>query len=219
MYFGEIYLFQNPPLQPLSSSFSSHSSCHCGGSSFSSSPVGIMKATTGLLHQPPILGGSASMAIPPSVTSEVQDVSSLAATPLTNVRVLPLMVSSHPSLLGSSRNVSGGVASPPLLPLGLVLQCLLSPPCLRLRCLCQLLSQLLSVLPLFRLIVSRYPPSSLTVITSGLGIRFLAGSALLVSPPAAWILLLLQTLLTLLQVSTGKDSFGWRYGWPGLVPL
>ncbi len=53
------------------------------------------------------------MAIPPSVTREVQDVSSLAATPLTNVRVLPLMISSHPSLLGSSRDVSGGAASPP----------------------------------------------------------------------------------------------------------
>jgi hypothetical protein len=54
------------------------------------------------------------MAIPPSVTREVQDVSSLAATPLTNVRVLPLTVSSHPSLLGSSRDVLGGAASPPL---------------------------------------------------------------------------------------------------------
>ena len=33
------------------------------------------------------------------------------------------------------------------------------------------------------------------------------------------LLLLLQTLLTLLQVSAGKDSFGWRYrmAWP--VPL
>ncbi len=96
-----------------SSSSSSHSPCHHGGSSFSSSPVGIMRATAGLLHWLPILGGSASMAIPPSVTCEVQDVSSLVATPLTNVRVLPLMVSSHPSLLGSSWGVLGGVASPP----------------------------------------------------------------------------------------------------------
>ena len=48
-----------------------------------------------------------------SVTHEVQDVSSLAATSLTNVRVLPLMVSSHPSLLGSSRDVLGGAAPPP----------------------------------------------------------------------------------------------------------
>ncbi len=53
------------------------------------------------------------MAISLSVTHEVQDVSSLAATPLTNGRVLPLMVLSHPSLLGSSRDVSGGAASPP----------------------------------------------------------------------------------------------------------
>jgi hypothetical protein len=52
------------------------------------------------------------MAIPPSVTHEVQDVSSLAATPLTNVRVLPLTVSSHPSLLGSSWDALGGGASP-----------------------------------------------------------------------------------------------------------
>ncbi len=53
------------------------------------------------------------MAIPSSVTREVQDVSSLVATPRTNVRALPLTVSSHPSLLGSSRDVSGGAASPP----------------------------------------------------------------------------------------------------------
>jgi hypothetical protein len=70
------------------------------------------------LHWPPILGGSASMAIPPSVTREVQGVSSLVATHLTNVRVLPLTISSHPSLLGSSRNVLGGVASPPPAPAG-----------------------------------------------------------------------------------------------------
>ncbi len=59
-----------------SSSSSFHSPCHCGGSSFSSSPVGIMRAMAGSLHWPPILGGSASMAIPPPVTREVQDVSS-----------------------------------------------------------------------------------------------------------------------------------------------
>jgi hypothetical protein len=79
-----------------------------------------MRAMAGLLHQPPVLGGSASLSIPSSVTCEVQDVSSLAAIPLTNVRVLPLMVSSHPSLLGSSQDVSDGAASPPLLPLDLI---------------------------------------------------------------------------------------------------
>jgi hypothetical protein len=96
-----------------SSAPSSCSPCHCGGSSFSSSSIGIVRAMAGLLHRPPVLGGSASTAIPPSVTREVQDVSSLAATPLTNVRVLPPMASSHFSQLGSSRDVSGGVAPPP----------------------------------------------------------------------------------------------------------
>jgi hypothetical protein len=71
-----------------------------------------MRATAGSLHRPPILGGSASTAIPPSVTHEVQDVSSLMATSFTNVRVLPLAVSSHPSLLGSSRDALGVGASP-----------------------------------------------------------------------------------------------------------
>ena len=81
------------------------------------------------------------------------------ATPLPNVRVLPLTVDSHPSLLGSSSDVLGGAASPPLLPLGLILQCLLPPPRLwRLRCLCQLLSQLLSVLHIFPSIDSCLPP-------------------------------------------------------------
>jgi hypothetical protein len=40
-----------------SSSFSSPSPHHRGGSSFSSSPVGITRATAGSLHRPPILGG------------------------------------------------------------------------------------------------------------------------------------------------------------------
>ena len=70
-----------------------------------------MRATAGSLHRPPVLGGSASMAIPLSVTHEVQDVLSLAATPLPNVRVLPLTVSSYPSLLGSSWDALGGGAS------------------------------------------------------------------------------------------------------------
>ena len=96
-----------------SSSPSSHSPRHCGGSSFSSSSIGIMRATAGSSHRPTVLGGSASWAIPPSVTCEVRDVSSLAATPLPNVRVLPLAVSSHPSLRGSIQDVSGGTASPP----------------------------------------------------------------------------------------------------------
>ncbi len=52
------------------------------------------------------MGGSASSAIPPFVPWEIQVVSSLVATPLTNVRALPLTVSSHSSLLGSSRDVS-----------------------------------------------------------------------------------------------------------------
>ena len=95
-----------------SSTPSSHSPCHRGGSSFSFSSAGIVRATAGSLHWPPVLGGSASTAIPPSVTHEVQDVSSLAATPFTNVRVLPLTVSSRPSLLGSSRDALGGGASP-----------------------------------------------------------------------------------------------------------
>ncbi len=82
-----------------------------------------MRAKAGSYHQSPVLGGSASTTIPPSVTREVQNVSSLAATPLTNVRVLPLTVSSLPSLLGSSRDVSGGAAPhpPPMLPLGPIL--------------------------------------------------------------------------------------------------
>jgi hypothetical protein len=58
------------------------------------------------------------LAIPPSVPCEVQVASSLVATPLTNFRVLPLTVSSHPSLLGSSRDVSRGAASPPPAPTG-----------------------------------------------------------------------------------------------------
>jgi hypothetical protein len=37
---------------------------------------------------------------------------------LTNVRVLPLTVSSHPRLLGSSQDVLGGAASPTLAPTG-----------------------------------------------------------------------------------------------------
>ena len=103
------------------------------GLSFSPLPLLLLlfrwdyEAMAGSLHRPPVL----------------------AATPLTNVRVLPLTVSSCPILLGSSRNVLGGAASPPMFPLGLVLQCLLPPPHLRLWCLCQLLSLLLSVLPLF----------------------------------------------------------------------
>ncbi len=90
-----------------SSNPSSHYPCHHGGSSFSSFSIGIMRALAGSLHWQPVLGGSASTAIPPSVTHEVQDVSSLVATPLANVRVLPLSVSSHPSLLGSSRGAVG----------------------------------------------------------------------------------------------------------------
>ena len=77
-----------------------------------------MRAKTGSLHQPSVWGGSASSAIPPSVPCEVQDVSSLVATSLTNVRALPLTVSSHPSFLGSSWDVLGGAASPPPAPAG-----------------------------------------------------------------------------------------------------
>ena len=153
-----------------SSTPSSLSPHHHGGSSFSSSSIGIMRAKAGSSHQPPVLEGSASLAIPPSVPCEVQVASSLVATPLTNVRVLPLTVSSHPSLLGSSRDVSSGVASPPRLPLGLVLQCLLPPTRLRLRCLCQLSSLLLSVLPLFLSIDLLYPPLIPAMITSRIGI-------------------------------------------------
>jgi hypothetical protein len=80
------------------------------------------------------------------------------------------MVNLHLSLLGSGWAVLGGAASSPLLLLGLVLQYLLSPPRLQLRCLCQLISQLQLILHLFQLIGSRYPPSSLKVITSRLGI-------------------------------------------------
>ena len=83
------------------------------GSPFSSSPVGIMVAMAGSSSWLPILGGSASLAIPPSVTHEIQDELSLAAPPLTNVGALPLTVDSHPSLLGSSQDVSGGATSPP----------------------------------------------------------------------------------------------------------
>ena len=90
------------------------------GPSSSSSPSGIMVAK-GYSSWPPILGGSSSLAIPPSVTREVQDVSSLVAPPLAIVRALPLTINSHPSLLGSSRDVSGGAAFPPLHPLGLFL--------------------------------------------------------------------------------------------------
>ena len=106
---------------------SSPSYCHREGSFFSSSPVGIMGATRSS-SLPPILGGSA-LAIPPSVTREVQDVLSLGAPPLPIARALPLMVDSHLSLLGSSQDVSGGAASPslPLLPLGLILQCVYCP--------------------------------------------------------------------------------------------
>jgi hypothetical protein len=69
---------------------------------------------TGYSSWPPILGGSASLAIPPSVTREVQDVSSLMAPHLAIVRALPLTVNSHPtSLLGSSRVVSRVVRHPP----------------------------------------------------------------------------------------------------------
>ena len=119
---GAFILLSSPP-SPChhggSSTPSSHSPCYHGGSSFPFS-VGIMRAKAGSSHRPPVLGGSASMAIPPSVTHEVQDVSSLVATPtpLTNVRVLPLMADSHPGLLGSSRDVSGGAASPPSAPAG-----------------------------------------------------------------------------------------------------
>ena len=110
------------------------------------------------------------MAIPPSVTREVQDVSSLVATPLTNVSTLPLtvfLILAFKIPVGMSQVVR---LPQPLLLLGLILQCLLPPPCLRLWCLCQLLSQILSVLHLFSLINSRYPPSRLAVITSRLGI-------------------------------------------------
>ena len=95
-----------------SSAPSSLSSRHHGGSSFSSS------SKAGSSYQPPVWGGSASLASPPSVPCEVQVASSLVATPLTNVSVLPLTVSSHPSLLGSSRDVSRGAASPPPAPTG-----------------------------------------------------------------------------------------------------
>ena len=43
-----------------SSTPSSHSPRHCVGTSFSSSSIGIMRATAGSLHWPPVLGGSAS---------------------------------------------------------------------------------------------------------------------------------------------------------------
>ncbi len=72
-----------------------------------------MRATAGSSHRPPVLGGSASMAIPPSVTHVVRDSSSLAATPLTHVRVLP-PISSHPSLLGSSAGSLSTVSTAPI---------------------------------------------------------------------------------------------------------
>jgi hypothetical protein len=77
----------------------------------SSSPVGITEAI-GSYYQPPFGGGSASLAIPPTVTCEVWGVSSLVAPPLTVVRALSLTVDLHPSLLGSSWDVSGGAAFP-----------------------------------------------------------------------------------------------------------
>ena len=98
------------------SSFVSFPSSHYrGGSSSSSSPSGITGAAK-YSSRPPILGGSASLAIHPSATHEVQDDSSLATTPLTVGRALPLAVNSHPSLFCSSRDVSGGAVSPPPAP-------------------------------------------------------------------------------------------------------
>jgi hypothetical protein len=124
-----------------------------------------------LNYRPPFGGGVASLAIPLTVTREVKGVSSLVAPPLTVVRALPLMVmvNLHPSLLGSSQDVLGGEASPPPAPAEYRTTGLLPPSHLRLRCLCQLLSQLLFVLHPFLSIGSYYPPSILEVITSRLG--------------------------------------------------
>jgi hypothetical protein len=46
------------------------------------SPHLLLVCIVGGLHSPPLLGGSASLAIPPTVSHEVQNVSSLAAPPL-----------------------------------------------------------------------------------------------------------------------------------------
>ena len=59
-----------------SSTPSSLSPRHHGGSSFSSSSIGVMRAKAGSSHQPPVLEGSASLAIPPSIPCEVQVASS-----------------------------------------------------------------------------------------------------------------------------------------------
>ena len=71
-------------------------------------------ATAGSPSWPPILGGFDLLAILPSVSCcEVQDVSLLAAPPLTNVRALPpLMVDLRPDLIGSSWDVSGSAGFP-----------------------------------------------------------------------------------------------------------
>ncbi len=100
------------PTHGGSSFSSSPSGLHHGGSSFSSSPVGDMRSM-GSSYLPPCLGGSASLAIPPSVSCEDQGVSSLAAPRLTVVRALPLMVDLHPSLLGFGQAAVGGAAPPP----------------------------------------------------------------------------------------------------------
>ena len=156
----------------------------------------------GSSSQPPIMVWLASSAIPVSVTHEFQDVISWAVTPLTVVWAP--VVTLHPTLLDFSWDVLGG-------PLGLVLQRLLPPPCLRLWCLCQLLYRLLCGLHLFLPINSHQPQSSLEVIMSRPEIWFSHGSIAQVSPLVTWMLILLQTLLTFLQVSTGRDSFWWWY--------
>jgi hypothetical protein len=56
--------------------------------------IGVAEAM-GSYYRPPLGGGSASVAISPTVTCEVQGVSSLAAPPLTVVRALLLMVDLH----------------------------------------------------------------------------------------------------------------------------
>jgi hypothetical protein len=106
---------------------SSPSSWHHGESSFFSSPVrinGAMGYSTWML----ILWGLASSAILLSVTREVQNVSLLAATPLTVIRALPLTANSQLACLVPVRISQAVLHSPPLLPLGLVLQHLLPPP-------------------------------------------------------------------------------------------